>query len=105
GVEAIFSTVVPGERIKIVPVLLIHPDRGTPLLAVAQAGRRARLLARLGEDRKKDRRENGNYGNHHEQLDQGEPLQQPSHSLSSRSAGQKPQVSLRSRPARRWLRW
>ena len=39
-----------------------------------QAGGHPRPLPRLGEDREQDRGQNGNDGNHHEKLDQGEPL-------------------------------
>src|SRR5262249_38260158 len=55
-----------------VVVLGIHEVAGGDLLHVGETGRLTRLLARLGKYREKNRREDGDDGYHHQQLDQRE---------------------------------
>src|SRR5207249_3989189 len=57
----------------LVPILPIHQHRLTDLLHVAQTHRLPRLLARLRENGKEDRGEDGDNGYHDEQLNEREP--------------------------------
>src|SRR5207247_668235 len=70
--EIVRAGIVPARQLLIV-VLGIHQHRGRELLAVRQTTGLAGLLTRLGENREKDRSEDGDNRNHDEKFDQGKP--------------------------------
>jgi len=59
-------------REHLVVVLRVHQLAQNQLLDVREATRLARLLARAGEDREEDRRQDGNDGDHNQQLNERE---------------------------------
>jgi hypothetical protein len=64
---------IPGTvRERLVVILDVERHAEADLLHIRETGSLARLLAGLGEDRKEDRRENGNNGNNYKQLNEGE---------------------------------
>src|SRR5262249_48198848 len=60
----------PPVGVPLVVVLLVHRHRRAELLLVGETHAGPGLLARLGEDPEKDRRQDGDDGNHDEQLNQ-----------------------------------
>jgi hypothetical protein len=56
-------------------VLHVHHLRIADLLTVRQAGDSARFFSRLGEDRKQDSREDGDYRDDDEQFNEGEAIE------------------------------
>src|SRR5712691_7950830 len=61
-----------GIRQVLIVVLDVHLNGRADLLHVRKAARRARLFAGLGEDREKNRGQDGDDSNDDEKLDQGE---------------------------------
>src|SRR5205823_363809 len=64
--------ILEDERERLVVVLRVHREAVSQLLQVAQANRLPGLRTRLGENREQDRRQDGDDGYNHEQLDQRE---------------------------------
>src|SRR5581483_3376306 len=64
------TIVVPMYRESLVVVLGVHQDRQAELFQIAGAGDLARLMARLGEDRKENSRQYRYDGDNDEQFDQ-----------------------------------
>src|SRR5947209_20021146 len=80
-----------GIRQVLIVILDVHLNCRSDLLHVRKAARRARLFAGLGEDREKNRGQDGDDGNDDEKLDQRERSYYPdalSHFVLQTSTGE-----------------